>query len=106
MSAVRRILLIGTLAVLVAAPADAQRMGFSIGIPSSSPTASGASAPPHQPTLPPLPRPLPSPSAIAAGRLQPLDLTSTHMVPPRLDLSPSGAVSGRAILPQLPFALD
>jgi len=80
-------------------------MGYSIGM---GPKTSAPAAQPSQaqgPALPPLPGPLPSFSTSPVRvQLKNLNLQSTHVVPPRVNLF---ATPGRSmILPQVPFALD
>jgi hypothetical protein len=94
-----------SLILCVSAAAHAQRMGYSIGLPS---TSSGGPAQPshaHAPALPSLPGPLPSFSTNSVQvQLEKLNLRSMHMVPPRLNLFANPGRSG--ILQQVPFALD
>ena len=104
---ISRLLLFGSLILWVPAVAHGQRIGFSIGMSPSSSAASGSSAQSHGPALPPLPASLPSTSSNSTGQLKPLNLSSTHLSPPVLDLSPNGAGAGRTrILPQVPFPMD
>jgi hypothetical protein len=95
----------GSLILWVGAAAHAQRMGYSIGM---GPKTSAPAAQPSQaqaPALPPLPGPLPSFSTIPVRvQLKSLNLQSTQMVPPRVNLFASPDRS--RILPQVPFALD
>jgi len=79
----------------------AQRLGFSIGMPASHPSAVGA------PQMPPLPRqlPAPSPAGLASLKLtlKPLNLVSYHLSPPQIDFAPDPR---RMSLPAVPLALD
>jgi hypothetical protein len=95
----------GSLILCVSVAACAQRMGYSIGMPSTS--SGGPAQPSHAqvPALPPLPGPLPSFSTNPVQvQLEKLNLWSMHLVPPRLNLFAKPGRSG--ILPQVPFALD
>jgi hypothetical protein len=84
--------------------ANAQRFGYSVGMPSAG--VQGSTAAPA-PTLPLLPSLFPAAPAPALHSLplsvQPLDLTSLHLVPTTLVFGP---VNRRPILPQLPFPMD
>jgi hypothetical protein len=95
----------GSLILCISAASQAQRINYSISMPSTS--SAGSAAQPSQargPALPPLPGPLPSFSTNTVQvQLEDLNLRSTHMAPPRLNLFAPGR---RGILPQLPFALD
>ena len=80
---------------------QAQRLGFSIGMPASQP--SGVSAV----QMPPLPRLLPAPSSVGLASLQltlkPLNLVSYHLSPPQIDFAPDPR---RMSLPAVPLPLD
>src|SRR5215831_1753123 len=92
--------------ILCGSPAaQAQRVNFSIGLPSaSSPSPAQASPSPAPVPMPP-PSPLPSFSTDSISlRLQRLNLVSLGVAPPvHMFLYGNGL---RPILPQLPFALD
>jgi hypothetical protein len=96
---------VGSLILCVSVAGRAQRINYSIGMPSTS-SARPAQPPQSQaPALPPLPGPLPSFSTNPVQtQLEKLNLQSTHMVPPRVNLFANTGRSG--ILPQVPFALD
>jgi hypothetical protein len=95
----------GSLILCVSAAARAQRMGYSIGMPSTSSAGPAQPSRAQAPALPPLPGPLPSFSTKSVPvQLQELNLRSMHMVPPRLNLFAKPGRSG--ILPQVTFALD
>jgi hypothetical protein len=96
---------VGILILHVSVASRAQRIGYSIAMPSTS-SARPAQPPQAQaPALPPLPGPLPSFSTNAVQtQLEKSNLQSMHMVPPRVNLFANPGRSG--ILPQVPFALD
>jgi hypothetical protein len=82
-------------------------MGFSIGMSPSASASTGQGVQPRGPALPALPPPLPSISTNTTGQLKPLNLSSMHLSPPMLNLSPNEAGRGRTrILQQVPFAMD
>jgi len=95
----------GSLILCFSAAARAQRIDYSIGMPSTSSARPADPPQAHAPALPPLPGPLPSFSTNSVQtQLEKLNLQSMHMVPPRVNLF---AKPGRiGILPQVPFALD
>src|SRR5215831_9359909 len=104
---ISKVVLSGSLILCLSVVAHAQRIGFSVGMPSAAKAPSAQPVQAHQPTLPPLPGPLPSVTANTAERLKPLDLASMHLVPPQIDLNPTVAGSPPPrILPQVPFAMD
>ena len=72
---------------------NAQRLGFSIGMPASQTRAVGPSQ------MPPLPR-LPASPELT---LKPLNLLSYHLSPPQIDFAPDPR---RMSLPAVPLALD
>jgi hypothetical protein len=94
----------GSLILCVSGAARAQRISYSIGMPSTSSPRPAQPPQAHAPALPALPEPLPSFSTNPVQtQLEKLNLQSMHLVPPRLKLF---ANPGRGILPQVPFALD
>ena len=107
MRVISALLLSGILVFSVPELALGQRMGFSIGM-SSSASSSGASgsAQAQGPALPPLPKPVPSVSTNSTGTLKPLNLSSTHLTPPGVNLRPPAAAGRAGLLPQVPFAMD
>src|SRR5262249_3939718 len=95
----------GSLILWVGAAAHAQRIGYSIGMGPKTSAPAAQPSQPQAPALPPLPGPLPSFSTSSLQvQLKNLNLQSTHMVPPRVNLFANPV--RRPILPQVPFALD
>jgi len=98
-------LIVGGLFVWLPGAADAQQTGFSIEMPGRPP---GIGQPVEvRPVTPPLPLALPSiflPSL--ALKLQPLNLVSNGLAPPRLNLFASSIGSRGLLFPALPFPLD
>ncbi|HEY2380753.1 MAG TPA: hypothetical protein VGK48_06165 [Terriglobia bacterium] len=107
MRLISSLLLACSLVLWAPAAAHGQRTGFSIGMPSSAPSSGASgSAQAHAPAMPPLPGPLPSVSTNSAGQMKSLNLSSTHLTPPAVNLF-APAVAGRpGILPQVPYAMD
>jgi len=99
-------MLFGGLVLCAPLAVYAQRTGFSIGM---TPPGTVAPAPPaqtHLPALPELPGKLPS-STNPAMHLKPLDLSSTHLVPPQIELNPPFTGPGHgSLFPQVPYPLD
>jgi hypothetical protein len=105
MRGVFRLLLFGSLAFGIPGGLYAQRTGFSIGM--TPPGTLAPPAQPHLPALPELPGKLPSGSTNPALHLKPLDLSSTHLAPPQIELNPPVTGPGHgSLLPQVPYPLD
>lgn len=100
-------MLFGSL-ILCAPPAvHGQRTGFSIGMTPPGAVAPAPPAQPHLPALPELPAKLASGSTNPTLDLKPLDLSSTHLAPPQIELNPPVTGPGRgSLLPQVPYPLD
>jgi hypothetical protein len=96
---------LGSLVFCVSVAGRAQRIGNSIGMPSTNSARPAQPPQSHAPALPALPGPLPSFSTNSVQtQLEKLNLQSMHMVPPRVNLFANPGRIG--ILPQVPFALD
>jgi hypothetical protein len=106
MNSISKFLLFGSLVLCAPLAAHAQRTGFSVGM---TPPGTVAPAPPpqsHPPALPELPGKLPSGSPNPV-HLKPLDLSSTHLAPPQIELNPPVSGPGHgSLLPQVPYPLD
>ena len=106
MKSISKLMLFGSLILSAPLAVDAQRTGFSIGMTPGT----VAPAPPAQsrlPALPELPARLPSGSTNPTLHLKPLDLSSTHLAPPQIEVNPPVTGPGRgSLLPQVPYPLD
>jgi len=100
-------MLFGSLILSAPLAVHAQRTGFAIGM---TPPGTVAPAPPAQsrlPALPELPARLRSGSTNPTLHIKPLDLSSTHLAPPQIELNPPVTGPGRgSLLPQVPYPLD
>src|SRR5215468_8518801 len=104
MKSISKLVLFGSLILCGPLAVHAQRTGFSIGM---TPPGTVAPAPPSQPHLPELPAKLSPDPTSPALHLKPLDLSSTHLAPPQIELNPPVTGPGHgSILPQVPYPLD
>ena len=107
MKSISKLMLFGSLILCAPLTVHAQRTGFSLGMTPPGTVASAPPSQPHLPALPELPAKLPSGSTNPALHLKPLDLSSTHLSPPQIEMNPSVTRPGHGSpLPQVPYALD
>ena len=106
MNSISKLMLFGSLVLCAPLAVHAQRTGFSIGMTPPGRMAPAPPAQPHLPALPELPGKLPS-STNPSLHLKPLDLSSTHLAPPQIELNPPVPGPGHSfLLPQVPYPLD
>jgi hypothetical protein len=107
MNSISKLMLFGSLVLCTPLAVHAQRTGFSIGMTPPGTVAPAPPSQPHLPALPELPAKLPSGSTNPALHLKPLDLSSTHLAPPQIELNPPVTGPGHgSLLPQVPYPLD